>query len=118
MTLKQEKEYWQRYRRLMGRRQESRSGRYFLDQENLGEFRWNEAIEFSRAKREGRKIVGSYLWAPSCGCCFIALGKSDTDAALPSKQQKGTPTKRSKLSKQRGYIPPDRTIYKRDSILY
>jgi hypothetical protein len=76
------------------------SNRFFLDQDTMGEARWAEAVEYSIAKREGRKIDGvKYsVWYCPCGC-ITAYGNKVSDAKLV-KQPKSQRKPKSEISQK------------------
>jgi len=64
------------------------SNRYFLDQDSMGEARWYEAVEYSVAKREGRKIGGVKHVVWHCPCACISAHPNELTGASLSKQPK------------------------------
>ena len=55
------------------------SNRFFLDQDTMGEARWEEAVQHSRAKKDGKKLVGVQMGVFNCPCaCLSSLPKFET----------------------------------------
>lgn len=72
-------------------RKKSSKGRFFLDQSDLGEARFLESVEYSRAKRNGNTIEGVTQKPWPCGCCWdtsISVTSNPTIKKCPKGQRK------------------------------
>lgn len=76
----------------------SKNKRWFLTSYDMSQMKLDEAIAYSIAKREGKKLAGVCQMSCSCGAegCNITREMNDSNVSLPKTQKK--PTKHPKRS--------------------
>jgi len=73
--------------------------RYFLSQKQIREGKRMESVQYSVAKREGRKLAGVHHYQCGCGCGIFTTAAEETEVSLP-KQPKSKRKKNVVAEKQ------------------